>query len=1189
MSRNYDNWERLVAAVLKKQQLWQLFHEQSRSPSISSESSGFSFSFHLSSSLDDFPTAEFSASYQKEYDFDSESATDSRSNIVVEDQSPVKNVSSTRSRRRDLKIEVQNLRVPPRTNWPNDSKQQSYPLPLPPVTNSATSPFSRPNSAATSPSAPSRSPESAENVTSPGSHWKKGKFLGRGAFANVYIGFNSEIGGMCAMKEITLLANDGESKRSVRQLGKQLEIEIMLLSSLRHPNIVQYYGSEMVSRESAIRSYTQQILSGLAYLHSKSVAHRDFKGSSILVDPSGRVKLGNFGIAKHIPDQSGPSLLPSSPYWMAPEVLSNPNVRNQAVDMWSLGCTVLEMATSRPPLSQHERMVAMFKARNHKELPIIPDHLSDEGKDFVRCCLQWNPVHRATASQLLEHPFVKNVPPLEKQTLATNAKDTQARVGFSCCRLCSFCYAVVKGIDHARSFHELDSGRLPNHSSMASIYNFHPSDMYTPRNITSPVTAVGSPLRHPRSPQHLNEMISPPPISSPHTTSSSSTSQIPIFSQGHSSPSYWDPNILRGAKSKSHAFQELPSSENDSRGKQLGSTANEQLVLADRVSKKLLNTPLKMNPSLDLNSSSRLPILSLKSATLLYRREEIANVDNKNYDNWERLVSAVLKKQQLWQLFHEQSRSPSISSESSGFNFHLSSSLDDFPSAEFSASYRNEHEFGSESASDSPSNIVVEDQSPVENVSFTRRKRRDLKIEVPNNNITATSPSTPSPSRSPERAENFTIPGSHWKKGKFLGRGEFGNVYSGFNSETGDMCAMKEVTLFANNGESKRSVRQLGKQLGIEIRLLSSLRHPNIVQYYGSEMLGDNFYICLEYISGGSIDDILQQYGRLEISTIRSYTQQILSGLAYLHSKSIAHGHVKGANILLDPNGSVKLANIGIAKHVIMNSNVRNRAFDIWSLGWTLLDMATSKPPLSHYEWMVAMLKAGNHRELPIIPDHLSDEGKDFVRRCFHWNPVHRATASQLLEHPFVKNLPPLQKPPPLEKQTIATNAGIDHARSFHQLDSGRLPIHSSVASIYNFHPSDMYTPRNISPVGSPLRHPRSPQHLNEMISPPPISSPHTTSGSSTCQIPIFSQGHSSPPYWDPNILRGAKSKYHAFKELPSRENDSRGKQLGSTSNGQLVLADRVSKKLLNTPSKMNPSLDPNSSSRLPSHPVARV
>ncbi|KAE8705298.1 Mitogen-activated protein kinase kinase kinase YODA [Hibiscus syriacus] len=320
------------------------------------------------------------------------------------------------------------------TGWHDDGKQHSHRLPLPPVTISISSPFSHSNSAATSPSVP-RSPGGAENLLNQGSRWIKGKLLGRGTFGHVYVGFNSKSGEMCAMKEVTLFSDDAKSKESARQLMQ----EIALLSGLQHPNIVQYYGSEKVDDklyiyleyvsggsiykilqdygqlgELAIRSYTHQILSGLAYLHSKSTVHRDIKGANILVDPNGRVKLADFGMAKHIAGQSCPLSFKGNPYWLAPEIIRNPSGCNLAVDIWSLGCTVLEMATTKPPWSQYEGVAAMFKIGNSKELPPIPDYLSDEGKDFVRQCLQRNPLNRPTAVQLLGHPFVKYAAPLER-------------------------------------------------------------------------------------------------------------------------------------------------------------------------------------------------------------------------------------------------------------------------------------------------------------------------------------------------------------------------------------------------------------------------------------------------------------------------------------------------------------------------------------------------------------------------------------------------------------------------------------------------------------------------------------------------------------------------------------------------------------------------------------------------------
>ncbi|KAK6117629.1 hypothetical protein DH2020_048644 [Rehmannia glutinosa] len=325
------------------------------------------------------------------------------------------------------------------SNWPEDAKQQSHRLPLPPITISNSSPFPHQNSAVTSPSVP-RSPARAENLMSPGSRWKKGKLLGRGTFGHVYVGFNSETGEMCAMKEVTLFSDDAKSKESAKQLGQ----EIALLSRLRHPNIVQYYGSETVGDrlyiyleyvsggsihkilqeygklgESAIRSYTQQILSGLAYLHAKNTVHRDIKGANILVDPNGRVKLADFGMAKHITGQSCPLSFKGSPYWMAPEVIRNSNGCSLAVDIWSLGCTVLEMATS------NRLGATMFKIGNSKELPTIPDYLSDEGKDFVRLCLKRIPCIVLPLLSFWSTLFVKSAP-LEKQIPSPTSSDHPA-------------------------------------------------------------------------------------------------------------------------------------------------------------------------------------------------------------------------------------------------------------------------------------------------------------------------------------------------------------------------------------------------------------------------------------------------------------------------------------------------------------------------------------------------------------------------------------------------------------------------------------------------------------------------------------------------------------------------------------------------------------------------------------------
>ncbi|XP_071696864.1 mitogen-activated protein kinase kinase kinase 1-like [Rutidosis leptorrhynchoides] len=266
---------------------------------------------------------------------------------------------------------------------------------------------------------------------------------------------------------------------------------------------------------------------------------------------------------------------------------------------------------------------------------------------------------------------------------------------------------------------------------------------------------------------------------------------------------------------------------------------------------------------------------------------------------------------------------------------------------------------------------------------------------------------------------NKTFRGSfkNWQKGDLLGSGSFGTVYEGYN-EFGFFFAVKEVSLLDQGNQGKQSIIQLEQ----EISLLSQFHHENIVQYLGTDKDEGKLYIFLELVTKGSLAKLYQKY-ELRDSQVSAYTRQILSGLEYLHERKVVHRDIKCANILVDVSGSVKLADFGLAKATTLNDIksckgtpywmapevVNNRstkgyglAADIWSLGCTVLEMLTRKIPYSHLEGMAALFRIGRG-EPPEIPNTLSAEAQDFILKCLQVNPNDRPTASQLLDHPFLK------------------------------------------------------------------------------------------------------------------------------------------------------------------------------------------
>jgi serine/threonine protein kinase len=170
-----------------------------------------------------------------------------------------------------------------------------------------------------------------------------------------------------------------------------------------------------------------------------------------------------------------------------------------------------------------------------------------------------------------------------------------------------------------------------------------------------------------------------------------------------------------------------------------------------------------------------------------------------------------------------------------------------------------------------------------------------------------------------------------WKRGEQIGQGSFGAVYQGLNEDTGALIAIKEMQFDAGDASPIAAMKE-------EIILLRALDHPHIVRYLGADVRGSTLYIMAEWMSCGSLRSLIEKFGPLQESVIRRYTRQILEGLAYLHSKRIIHRDIKGANVLVDESGMVKLADFGTAKRLEVG-NIRS-----WSTSPTWAEQNSRAP-----------------------------------------------------------------------------------------------------------------------------------------------------------------------------------------------------------------------------------------------------
>lgn len=304
----------------------------------------------------------------------------------------------------------------------------------------------------------------------------------------------------------------------------------------------------------------------------------------------------------------------------------------------------------------------------------------------------------------------------------------------------------------------------------------------------------------------------------------------------------------------------------------------------------------------------------------------------------------------------------------------------------------------------------------------------DSRLEDENDENTLTGPEA-APVSEQEGIAELNL-GDHmdaeWFRGKLIGSGSFGTVYMGVNKTTGELIAVKEVPIPKDSGSSdKQRSHKMVDALKREINFMKDFDHENIVQYLGFQADNDSVHIFLEYVPGGSLHSILNQTGPFEDTLVKRYSRQILAGLQYLHDRHIVHRDIKGANVLVDNRGVIKISDFGLSKKAETQQLLANRqsmqgsAFwmapevvrqhggatvkaDIWSFGCLLIELFTGTHPFPQLSQMQAIFKLGNHTR-PEIPKDLSPSAEDFLLKTLTVDFKERPTAKELIDHAFLK------------------------------------------------------------------------------------------------------------------------------------------------------------------------------------------
>lgn len=251
--------------------------------------------------------------------------------------------------------------------------------------------------------------------------------------------------------------------------------------------------------------------------------------------------------------------------------------------------------------------------------------------------------------------------------------------------------------------------------------------------------------------------------------------------------------------------------------------------------------------------------------------------------------------------------------------------------------------------------------------------------------------------------------------GKPLGKGKFGQVYLARERSTGFVCALKVLR------KCELQQGKVEKQVRREIEIQSNLAHANILRLYGHFHDTKRIFLILEFAGKGELYKHLRKAQRFPEWQAAQYIAQMASALKYLHKKHVMHRDIKPENILVGLHGEIKISDFGWSVHAPNNrrqtmcgtldylppemikpgreENWYSDKVDLWSLGVLTYEFLVGEAP---FEDTPVMTQRRIARGEMTVPDFVSVEAKDLIKRLLVLDPEKRLGLDQVEVHPWI-------------------------------------------------------------------------------------------------------------------------------------------------------------------------------------------